>query len=183
MLQQLAQPAPSQTPFVELRGSALLKEPLRVSGQYRRPDATTLVREVQQPYRETSRIAGGKVVISRDGKPPREFALSRVPELADLQRSFSALLSGDGAALRQHYDMLASGGRAQWVLALQPKEAALARRVREVNLHGRDGELRCIETRPAKGDVQRTLVGSAAEAAEGVKDAAALADLCHGKAQ
>lgn len=183
VLQQLAQPAPSQTTFVELRGSALLKEPLRVSGSYRRPDATTLVREVQRPYQETTTIADGKVSIARDGKPPRVFALSRVPELADLQQSFGALLAGDQTALEQRYQLSVRGSAQQWVLSLLPRDASLAKRVRGITLHGAGNELRCIETAPAKGDLQRTLMGSAAAAGDGVVDAAALATLCHGRAQ
>ncbi|MGX9721534.1 LolA-related protein [Stenotrophomonas acidaminiphila] len=179
ILRQLAQPAPSQTGFVELRGSALLKEPLRVEGQYRRPDAGTLVREVRAPYAETTTIADGRVSIARAGKPPRVFSLQRVPELSDLQASFGALLSGDLAALEQAYRLQASGTAQRWQLVLTPKAQALAARVRAVTLRGRDGELRCIETQPARGELQRTLLGSAAGAASGVRQADALAALCH----
>ena len=59
VLQQLARPAPMHTAFVELRDSPLLKAPLRISGEYRRPDAATLVREVQSPYAETTTIRAG----------------------------------------------------------------------------------------------------------------------------
>ncbi len=179
ILRQLAQPVPSQTGFVELRGSALLKEPLRVEGRYRRPDAATLVREVRVPYTETTTIAGGKVSIARTGKPPRVFSLQRVPELSDLQASFGALLSGDLVALEQAYRLQASGTAQRWQLLLTPKAQALAARVREVTLRGRDGELRCIETQPARGELQRTLLGGAASAANGVRQAEALAVLCH----
>lgn len=178
ILRQLAQPAPSQTSFLELRGSALLKEPLRVEGQYRRPDAGTLVREVRAPYAETTTIADGQVSIARAGKPPRVFALQRVPELADLQASFGAMLSGDLAALERSYRLQASGSAQHWQLQLTPNTEALARRVRAVTLHGQNAELRCIETQPAKGDVQRTLLGGAATAAAVVREAAALNDLC-----
>lgn len=178
ILRQLAQPAPSQTSFLELRGSALLKEPLRVEGQYRRPDAGTLVREVRAPYAETTTIANGQVSIARAGKPPRVFALQRVPELADLQASFGAMLSGDLAALERSYRLQASGSAQHWQLQLTPKAEALARRVRAVTLHGQNAELRCIETQPAKGDVQRTLLGGAATAAAVVREAAALNGLC-----
>jgi len=179
ILRQLAQPAPSQTGFVELRGSALLKEPLRVEGQYRRPDAGTLVREVRTPYAETTTIAEGQVSVARAGKPPRVFSLQRVPELADLQTSFGALLAGDLAALEQAYRLQSSGDARHWQLLLTPKADALARRIRGVTLHGQGRELRCIETLPAKGDVQRTLLGSAAAAAGAVRQADALLALCH----
>jgi hypothetical protein len=94
ILSHLARPAPTRTQFVELRDSKLLKAPLRIEGEYRRPVDDTLVREVRAPYAETTTIASGNVSIARAGKTPRNFSLSRVPELAGLQASFGALLSG-----------------------------------------------------------------------------------------
>ncbi|MCS3810148.1 LolA-related protein [Xanthomonas sp. 4461] len=180
VLQRLARPAPVSTEFVELRGSALLKTPLRVQGHYRRPDAQTLVREVSAPYRETTTLRGDEGVLEREGKPPRKFALSRVPELAGLKSGFGALLSGDRALLEQQYRLGGQGTAQVWQLTLQPKDAAVAKQVRELRLYGSTDELRCIESVPAKGDVQRTLLASAARAAAGVSDTAALTALCHG---
>jgi hypothetical protein len=183
ILSKLARPAPSHTPFVELRDSRLLKAPLRVSGVYRRPDAATLVRQVRAPYAETTTIRAGEAVIERDGKSPRRFSLARVPELAGLQASFGALLSGDGARLRRHYDIRSEGSRGDWRLLLVPKDAALAAKVERVVLHGRGSELRCIESIPVgDGAVQRPLLAGAAQDAAGVESASALAALCSGDA-
>jgi hypothetical protein len=178
ILRALARPAPTRTDFVEIRGSALLKAPLRLSGEYRRPDAQTLVREVRAPYRETTTLRAGEATIARDGKPPRRFALSRVPELAGLQGSFGALLAGDRAGIERAYALGAQGTRARWTLTLVPKDKALAARVRDIVLYGQGAELRCIETRPAKGDLQRTLLASAALAAAPDADAKTLERLC-----
>ena len=177
ILRALAQPAPMRTDFVELRGSPMLKAPLRLQGEYRRPDNATLVREVRDPYVETTTLRQGQASIARPGKPPRTFALSRAPELASLQSSFGALLAGDTAALHAHYRIEASGTRERWVLQLVPRDAKLAARLRNLRLHGRGDELRCIETMPAKGEVQRTLMGAAAQAAV---DGADVAAACRG---
>src|SRR3546814_863522 len=56
VLKILARSAPMRTNFVELRASRLLKEPLRLSGEYQRPDEDTLVRQVRVPYVETTTI-------------------------------------------------------------------------------------------------------------------------------
>ncbi len=178
LLRALARPAPAATAFVEVRDSPMLKAPLRLSGEYRRPDADTLVREVRAPYAETTTLRGGEATLERAGKPPRTFALSRAPELASLQSSFGALLAGDTAALHAHYRIEASGTRERWVLQLVPRDAKLAARLRNLRLHGRGDELRCIETMPAKGEVQRTLMGAAAQAAA---EGADLAALCRGQ--
>ncbi|MDI9238297.1 fatty acyl CoA synthetase [Lysobacter sp. LF1] len=182
ILSRIARPAPASTPFLEVRGSKLLKAPLRLTGEYRRPDADTLVREVRAPYAETTTLRAGEAVIERAGQSPRRFPLARVPELAGLQASFGALLAGDTAALERHYVLGADGSRERWTLTLTPKDPAVAKRVSAIVLSGGGAQLRCIETRPAGGgDAQRTLMSDAATQAAGVTDAAALAALCHGE--
>ena len=184
ILGKLARPAPMRTSFVEIRDSKLLKAPLRLSGEYLRPRADTLVREVRAPYVETTTIVTGKAgpgqaTIVRGGKQ-RTFSLARVPELAALQASFGALLSGDRARLERHYRLRSSGTRQHWTLLLTPTDKGVAGKIRDITLYGRGTELRCIETRPAQGsEVQRTLLATAARAAGNVADADALATLCH----
>jgi hypothetical protein len=188
VLQKLARPAPMRTSFVEVRDSPLLKAPLRLSGEYQRPRDDTLVREVRAPYAETTTIRAGQATIARAGKSPRTFSLSRVPELASLQASFGAMLSGDRAALEKYYRVETQGTRRRWTMALLPKDAQLAARVRDITLYGRGAELRCIETRPTPtakgktGEIQRTLLAGAARAADKTTTADALARLCHGDA-
>lgn len=167
IVSKLARPAPMRTDFVELRDSPMLKAPLRLVGEYRRPQADTLVREVRSPYAETTTIVtaakGGTATIARAGRSPRTFSLSRVPEMAALQTSFGALLTGDAALLQRHYGLQAHGSRQQWMLILTPTDKGLAGKIRDITLYGRGAELRCIETRTVReGDVQRTLLASAA---------------------
>jgi hypothetical protein len=179
ILARIARPAPSRTPFVELRGSKLLKAPLRISGEYRHPDAATLVREVRAPYAETTTIRAGEATIERPGKTTRRVSLARYPELAGMQSSFGALLAGDIAALRRHYRLDSAGRRDAWRLVLTPLDAAVAKRVRGIVLFGRGAELRCIETEPAGGgETQRTLLAGAARDAASAADAAAIASYC-----
>lgn len=186
ILSRLARPAPVRTSFVEVRDSKLLKAPLRLSGEYLRPAPDTLVREVRAPYVEkttivSSKAGTGQATIERGGRS-RSYSLARVPELASLQSSFGALLSGDRAALERDFAMRAEGTRTQWTLALSPTEPGLAARLKQITLFGRGAELRCIETVPVKaGEIQRTLLATAARAAAG-RDDAALPALCHGRA-
>lgn len=179
ILQRLTQHGATATPFVELRVSSMLKRPLVLTGEYRRPDADTLVREVRTPYVETTTIRGTEATIAREGRAARTFSLARVPELAALQGSFGALLAGDRKALETVYALEADGVPADWTLTLSPRDARLAGRVTAIVLRGRDAELRCIETRPKQGDAQPTLLGSAATAAAAVDSLAAAQRLCH----
>jgi len=185
VLGKLARPAPMRTSFVELRGSKLLKQPLRVSGEYRRPDKDSFVRDVRAPYPEVTTIRAGQATITRAGKS-RTYALSRAPELAGLQSSFGALLSGDRTLLERHYTLATSGTQQQWQMTLTPKDKAMAARVRSIMLYGRGSELRCIETQSASagkaapGEVQRTLLATTARSAPASLGMDAMATLCHG---
>lgn len=178
ILSRLQRPPPVSTPFVELRSSAMLKRPLSLSGEYRRPDAGTLVREVRAPYAETTTIRGGEATIAREGRAPRRFSLARVPELAALQGGFGALLSGDREAIDAQYALAATGVREDWMLTMRPRDARAAARVEAIVLRGRDDELRCIETRPLEGDAQPTLLGPVATSATGIETLEAALRLC-----
>jgi len=180
VLQAVARPAPSRTAFVELRQSAMLKQPLRLQGEYRSEPGGRLVREVTAPYAETTTLADGQAVIVRGNRAPRTISLQQVPELAAVQAGFGALLSGDRALLERTYTVDASGARERWTLRLVPRDPRLAAALQRIDLHGRGAELRCVESVPAKGEAQRTLMAGAAAAAVGVDDPAALAALCHG---
>jgi hypothetical protein len=183
ILARLVQPPPARTSFVELRGSKLLKKPLRLQGEYLRPDVDTLVRQVSAPYAEITTIRAGEVEIAREGKTPRRFSLARVPEMAALQASFGALLAGDRRLLEQHYRLDTQGTRQRWTMTLTPKDPVMLQKLQAVTLYGRGAELRCIETQPVHGESQRTLLAGAARAAETVYAPGALATLCYGGAK
>jgi len=180
ILQAVARPAPSRTVFVELRDSPMLRQPLRLQGEYRRETDGRLVRQVDTPYAETTTLADGEALVERAGRAPRRIALAQVPELAAVQAGFGALLAGDRELLQKTYTVQADGVRERWTLRLVPRDPRLAAWLQRIDLHGRGAELRCVESHPAKGEPQRTLMAGAAAAAAGVEDPAALAALCHG---
>jgi hypothetical protein len=160
----LARPAPTATGFVEQRESALLDAPLLLRGRLERPAPGVLLREVETPYRERTRIDGDAVRVERDGGKPRRFSLRRAPELAALLASFQALLDGDRAALDPHYTLRLDHGDAGWTIRLQPRQPRLAKRIGGIALHGRDAELACIAMRGGSAGDSLMLVGAAAEA-------------------
>lgn len=187
ILARLARPAPMRTDFVELRSSRMLKTPLRIAGEYRRPSSSVLVREVRSPYAETVTLGPGatgamEARIERVGKPAKTYALSRVPELGAMQSSIGALLAGDRAGIERHYTLAPTGTRAAWTLRMTPRTAAQAKVIAGMTLYGRGAELRCIETRPAAANapVQHTLLSTTARGAPAVLDAGKVLGLCRG---
>lgn len=168
-----------RTRFVETRSSSYLKTPLRIYGEYSRPDNTSMVRTVTAPYREVTKLQGSTAAITR-GTRVQTFSLSRVPELAGMQASFGALLAGDQVAVNRDFSIRSSGSREQWVLTMTPKNAVLAKQIKDITLFGRGAELMCIETRSKTGNqMQRTLLASAAAKISSKTSEAALIAACH----
>jgi hypothetical protein len=164
LLAALARPTPASTAFVERRESALLEAPLLLRGNLRQPDADTLLREVESPYRERSTIRAERVVVEREGSAPRRFALRQAPELGALLDSFRALLGADRALLERHYRVQLAGDiEANWRLQLEPRASRRAQRIAAIELYGEGGELLCLALRQADGGGSRMLLGAAAE--------------------
>ena len=89
LLKSLAHPAPATTPFVEVRYSKLLEQPIVVKGQLEYLEEGVLVRSVDTPFKERTEIRGETVNVQREGKSPRRFSLKRAPELRSMLGGFA----------------------------------------------------------------------------------------------
>ncbi len=159
--------------------SKLLKKPLRLQGEYQRPDEATLVREVTAPIPEKTTIRAGEVEIAA---PARRRAGSRSRACRNwpgCRRASARCWPATGAA-----GTALPTGHAGHAASLDDdaaaRDAGLAKKLQAITLYGRGSELRCIETQPSRGETQRTLLAGAASAADGVNAAGALATLCYG---
>jgi hypothetical protein len=164
LLAKIARPPPATTPFVEIRYSKLLDQPLIVKGQLEYLEGSTLVRAVNEPFRERTEIKGETVTLERVGKAKRRFALKRAPELRSMLAGFGAVLGGSRASLEQDFTLALEGDEARWRLAMTPKSATLTKYVRDITIHGRTDEPRCIVVTQPDMQASITLVGKAAAA-------------------
>jgi Outer membrane lipoprotein carrier protein LolA-like len=144
LIARLARPAPASVRFTEARFSSLLREPLVVSGELGYSGPASLDRRVETPYHETTTIRGDSVRVEREGEAPRSFALKRAPELQGLLTGFSALLTGDAAALHRSFDVAASGSDESWSLVLKPSDPRARRRLQQITIDGRSDMPRCF---------------------------------------
>jgi hypothetical protein len=163
LLKSLAHPAPAVTPFVEVRYSKLLDQPIVVKGQLEYHEDGKLVRAVSAPFRERTEILGETVSVQREGKSPRRFSLKRAPELRSMLGGFAAVLGGGRAALDKDFNLDVSGETAQWKLALTPKSAQAGKYVRDITIQGAKGEPRCIVVTQPDDEASFMLVGAASE--------------------
>jgi len=159
LLDRLARPAPETTPFVEVRYSALLTEPLVVAGELEHRDDGALVRRVLEPYRETTTLLGENVTVERDGSRPRSFSLDRAPELRGILNSFGAMLKGDRATLEQHFEIASSESENAWRIDLVPRGDKLRARLARVRVDGHADRANCMTMEEPDGDATIMAIG------------------------
>jgi hypothetical protein len=147
----LAESSSSEVPYVEKKYSSLLSEPVVSSGTlaYRRPDVVEKI--MTAPRRESYRIAGQELIVTREGKE-RRIALATEPLLAAFAASLRGVLSGDAGLLGAHYRMALRGTEREWTLDLVPIEEEITRYVRRIVVAGRAGRVAQIEVLEASGD-------------------------------
>jgi hypothetical protein len=163
LLKSLARPAPAVTPFVEVRYSKLLEQPIVVKGQLEYHEDGTLVRAVKDPFQERTEIRGETVTIARVGKAPRTFSLKRAPELRSMLGGFSAVLGGGRTDLEKDFSIAVRGESAAWKVSLTPKSQQVGKYVHDIAIEGAANDARCIVvTQPDEG-ASFMLVGKTAE--------------------
>jgi hypothetical protein len=163
LIARLAKPAPASIEFTEVRFSHLVREPLIVSGELGYSGPSSLDRRVTTPYRENTSIRGESVKVEREGEKPRSFALKHAPELRGLLTGFSAMLSGDAAALRQTFTVEFAGKGDEWTLKLSPKDTKAKRRLQRMDVVGAGTEPRCFSMITADGANSILLLGAASK--------------------
>jgi hypothetical protein len=136
--------------FVEDKTFPQLTTPLRSDGMlaFRKPDH--LEKDTTAPTPEKLVVDGGRLIIDQPGQPPRVVELGSEPAIRTLVDTIRAALSGDLATLRRSYDVTGSGTAADWQMVLHPRDPALAKLVREVQLAG-GTDLRRVETITSDG--------------------------------
>ena len=173
---------PARTVYTEVRFARLLKTPLVVYGELEYAGADKLGKTVTAPYRESLSIADGQVVLRRDGRAERKFALDRAPELAALLSGFSALLGGDAAAVQRSFALQLAENGAKWTLTMTPSDPALGKHLRDMIVDGADAEPRCFTLHESNGETSTMLIGALADAKlPAVPTPAELTELCRGR--
>lgn len=164
LVARLAQPAPAQTAFTEVRWLGMLARPMVLSGALRWLGDGHLERHVTEPFVEHTIIDHGTVTVTREGEVQRQFDLRRAPQLGGLLAGFEGLLSGDAGILLQAFDVALQSRPNAWKLVLRPRSAELAESFRGLVAYGAGTEMRCLRMDETDGDLAIILLGSLAEA-------------------
>lgn len=161
LLARLVRPPPDATPFVEVRYSALLTDPLVVAGELEHRVDGGLVRQVQEPYLETTTLLGENVTVERDGKRPRQFSLDRAPELRGMLNGFGAMLKGDRAMLEQFFEIASNESDGVWRIDLVPRSDKLRARLARIRVDGQEDRANCMTMEEPDDDATVMVIGIA----------------------
>jgi len=145
--------------FVEHHYLGILRRPLESRGELLFVPPDRLEKRTLAPRPESLRVEAGQLTLER-GKRHMSVALASYPQLAPLVEGIRATLAGDRATLERLFVVGYTPGngtsRSEWSLALQPRDAQLARLVRELRIGGHGSDVLRVET--LRGDGDRTVM-------------------------
>ena len=147
----LAQRKAGESRFTEERFVSGFDSPLRASGTLSFAAPDRFARLTTEPRAESMVVEGNTLSLTRGGRS-RQMALDAVPEVTALIEAVRATLTGNAAALEQHFKIQVDGSSTQWTLTLVPRDQRLATQVREIKITGVVGDLRVVELWLAGGD-------------------------------
>ena len=145
-------------PFTEVHEMAMLKEPLRSSGElfYDAPDR--LEKRTLTPRAESLLLDHG-ILTAQRGPHRHVLELSAYPQVVPFVESIRATLAGDEAALERYFSIDFQGELAHWTLHLTPKDPALAHTVKDITIEGERDVLHSVVIRQSDGDRSLITIG------------------------
>ncbi|HEY2808187.1 MAG TPA: LolA-related protein [Steroidobacteraceae bacterium] len=144
--------------FTEVHELAMLKQPLRSSGEltYLAPDR--LEKRTTEPKAEALVLDHGMLTAQR-GHRTYTVALKDAPQVLPFVESVRATLAGDTAALERYFTVDFTGEVARWQLTLTPRDAAIARTVKLIRMQGEGAAIRSVEILESDGDRSLLSIG------------------------
>lgn len=153
LMATLAQSQAGVVRFTERKMIEFLKEPLTLSGvlDFQRP--SHLEKRITVPYEERYLVEGDALtIIQPANQVNRQLSLAEYPALQAFVESIRAPLAGDQATLQRFYRVSLGGTSRNWLLALVPLDAEMAKLVRTVQVRGGGDRIREIRIEEASGD-------------------------------
>jgi len=137
--------------FSETKHVSILDRPLESSGELLFTPPDRLERRVTSPGAERMVADRDRLVVERGGRK-QVLSLAEHPEVAVLVESIRGTLAGDREALERTYALRLEGDERAWRLFLAPKDPALTRLVKRVEIEGSGAQVRRVEVEQADGD-------------------------------
>lgn len=151
LLQAISARPHARALFVEHQHLKMLKRPLESRGELLFAAPDRLEKRTLAPRPESLRVEAGQLTLER-GKRRMSVALDSYPQVAPLVEGIRATLAGDRATLERLFVVGFTPGDGTWSMGLQPRDAQLARLVRELRISGRGSDVLSVETLRGDGD-------------------------------
>ncbi len=154
----LAQRTHGRVAFSEVHELAMLKQPVKSSGElvYVAPDR--LEKHTLEPKPETLVLDHG-VLSAQRGRHSYTVPLSDAPQVVPFVESVRATLAGDTAALERYFTVGFEGDLGHWRLSLLPRDPAIAKAVKAIHMEGERDAIRTVEIRESDGDRSLLTIG------------------------
>jgi Outer membrane lipoprotein carrier protein LolA-like len=154
----LAQRTQGRVAFSEVHELAMLKRPVKSSGElvYVAPDR--LEKHTFEPQPQTLVLDHG-VLSAQRGRHMYAVPLSDAPQVVPFVESVRATLAGDTAALERYFTVGFEGDLTHWRLSLVPRDPRIAKSVLAIHMEGERGAIRTVEIRESDGDRSLLTIG------------------------
>lgn len=153
LLARMAAMTQSQARFEQEIYVSYLKQPMHLSGRVAYSAPGRMVMQFEEPRWQRLTFENGEVHVEEAaGAEALTVATGADPVLRAVALSLQALFEGEGAALRQAFEVSFTGGADDWHLSLTPKDADVAAVVAAIEMRGRDNLVLHYALRRRDGD-------------------------------
>jgi hypothetical protein len=144
--------------YVEEHFIGTLERPLKSSGEllYEAPDH--LEKRTLRPRAEILVLEHG-IITAQRGRHTYVLSLQDYPQVVPLIDSIRATLAGDLPALERIFTVGLRGSLDAWHLSLAPREASVAKSIRQIEIEGSRASIRSVEIRQKDGDRSLLSIG------------------------
>ncbi|MDR1425081.1 MAG: outer membrane lipoprotein carrier protein LolA [Azoarcus sp.] len=150
--ERLALEPVTQGEFVQTRQLARIKKPLISTGRFVVARGLGVIWEDIAPFARTMRLTKDEILQTADGQTLMHLSADKEPAVAAVTGILFGVLAGDLDALARGFDHAGEVKGTHWRLDFTPRDANLARLIRQLTLRGaRDIEQ--VEIISAAGDV------------------------------
>jgi hypothetical protein len=145
--------------FRETRYSALLTEPLKISGTLGFTPPARIEKHVTAPGDELFIADAGKIfIVNKTQDYTKTLAIDDYPALGAFVEAFRAMLGGQIENLQRYFDLVLSGRTEAWRLRARPRDPAMTQWVQWLEFSGHAGTITRIDIREANGDRSEMLI-------------------------
>ncbi|MCD0492251.1 outer membrane lipoprotein carrier protein LolA [Chromobacterium violaceum] len=148
---QLAQPPVLRGTFEQTKQVAGFAKPLRSRGSFLVSRDKGVLWDTREPFASKLRLTRGEIVATQNGAVSFQLSAAKEPTVRMINELMFSLLGGNLKALNGYFSIAGRQDAKGWQLTLTPKQAALGKVMRKIELSG-DQYVRSMRMDESNGD-------------------------------